>query len=70
MSSWLVSFGIGCSLFWVLPEFGVGTHPLRVSKGVAIYLELKVEKVVEKRESKKKRGAASKEGSINIDLDV
>ena len=49
-------------MFWVLPEFGVGTHPLRVSKGVAIYLELKVEKVVEKRESKKNEVLLQKKG--------
>jgi len=40
-----------------LPEAGDGECPLRVSKGGADYLEIKDEKVIEKRESKtKKRG--------------
>jgi hypothetical protein len=51
-----------------LPESGVGIHPLRVPKGVAIYLEIRDEKVIEKRKSKQKSGvAASKKASINID---
>ena len=54
--------------FGVLPESGVGIHLLRIPKGVAIYLEIRDEKVIEKRKSKQKSGvAASKKASINVD---
>jgi len=43
-----------------LPEVGGGECPLRVSKGGADYLEIKDEKVIEKRKTRienEKRGA-------------
>jgi len=53
-----------------LPEAGDGECPLRVSKGGADYLEIKDEKVIEKRESRieneKNGGATLKRVSINI----
>jgi hypothetical protein len=65
-----VYFCIGSSWFEVLPEAGDGECPLRVSKGGADYLEIKDEKVIEKRESRienEKAGARlQKEVSINI----